>query len=76
MFSTNHKDIGSMYFIFGSFSGIIGAFFSVIIRIELGSPGNSILGGNYQLYNVVITSHGLIMIFFMLMPILIGGFAN
>jgi len=76
MFSTNHKDIGILYIIFGAFSGIIGTTMSIIIRLELAAPGNNILNGNYQLYNVLITAHGLIMIFFMLMPVLFGGFGN
>jgi len=76
MFSTNHKDTGILYIIFGAFSGIIGTTMSIIIRLELAAPGNNILNGNYQLYNVLITAHGLIMIFFMLMPVLFGGFGN
>ncbi len=74
-YSTNHKDIGTLYLIFAIISGIIGGFMSVLMRMELQEPGMQIFADPHT-FNVLVTAHGLIMIFFMVMPALIGGFAN
>ncbi len=84
LFSTNHKDIGTLYLIFAIIAGIIGGGISGIMRLELAHPGiqyltwftQGNLDASYHLWNVFITGHGLIMVFFMVMPAMIGGFGN
>jgi cytochrome c oxidase subunit I len=88
--STNHKDIGTLYLIFAIIAGIIGGAISGMMRMELAQPGvqylqtwammvdgpEATLDQAYHLWNVLITAHGLIMVFFMVMPAMIGGFGN
>ena len=73
--STNHKDIGTMYLLFAIVGGLIGGFLSVVMRMELQEPGLQYFANGHA-FNVFVTGHGLIMVFFMVMPAMIGGFGN
>ena len=75
LYSTNHKDIGTLYLVFAVVAGLIGAFFSLLMRLELMAPGLQFAASGHE-WNVWITAHGLIMVFFVVMPAMIGGFGN
>jgi cytochrome c oxidase subunit 1 len=75
LFSTNHKDIGSLYIIFSIITASIGAAISVYMRANLAHPGSTLVHSG-QAWNVLITAHGLIMVFFAVMPATMGGFGN
>ncbi len=74
LYSTNHKDIGTMYLVFAIIAGLIGGTFSMLMRAELMFPGMQLMEPHR--FNVFVTGHGLIMVFFMIMPAMIGGFGN
>src|SRR6185369_14700540 len=77
-YSTNHKDIGTLYLMFAVMAGLIGGAFSVYMRMELQDPGLQYMTGSTpgHTWNMFITAHGLMMVFFVVMPALIGGFGN
>jgi hypothetical protein len=75
LFSTNAKDIGTLYLVYAIFRGLVGTAFSILIRLELSAPGSQFLAGDYQVYNVILTRHGIIMLLFMVVPAM-AGFAN
>lgn len=76
LYSTNAKDIAVLYFMLAIFSGMAGTAMSLIIRLELAAPGSQYLHGNSQLFNVLVVGHAVLMIFFLVMPALIGGFGK
>ena len=75
LYSTNHKDIGTMYIIFAIVAAFIGGGMSIYMRMELMNPGVQYMADGHM-WNVFTTAHGLIMVFFVVMPGLIGGFGN
>ena len=76
LFSTNHKDIGTLYLIFAAIAGLVGLLLSILMRLELAAPGMQYFADDPHQFNVLVTGHGLIMVFFLIMPALIGGFGN
>lgn len=76
VYTTQHKNIGIAYIIFGIFAGWLSVLTSMLIRAELLVPGDQLLFGNYHFYNVLVTLHGILMLFFVVVPISFGGFGN
>jgi cytochrome c oxidase subunit I len=75
LMSTNHRDIGTLYLLFSASAGFVGGMLSVLMRLQLMHPGQHYVGSGQE-WNTIVTAHGLVMIFFTLMPALMGGFGN
>ncbi|WP_337186360.1 cytochrome c oxidase subunit I [Phenylobacterium sp.] len=86
-FSTNHKDIGVLYLIFAIVAGLVGGALSGLMRWELYEPGLQVFGEGSWLaqlglfegkhgFNVAVTAHALVMVFFTVMPAQMGAFGN
>jgi cytochrome c oxidase subunit I len=76
IWTTNHKRIGILYIYFGIFNGVLAILLSMVMRLELMYPGDQLIFGDYQFYNMMTTMHGILMLFVVVMPILFGGFGN
>jgi heme/copper-type cytochrome/quinol oxidase subunit 1 len=74
--TTNHKRIGILYIYFGLFNGFLAILLSMVMRLELTFPGDQIIFGEYQFYNMITSMHGILMLFVVVMPILFGGYGN
>ena len=75
LMSTNHRDIGTLYLLFSASAGFVGGMLSILMRLQLMHPGQHYVGSGQE-WNTIVTAHGLVMIFFTLMPALMGGFGN
>ena len=76
LYTVNHKRLGLNYFYFSLVTGMSGAVLATGVRLEMAYPGSPFFGGDSLRYLQVITAHALIMIFFVVVPIFFGGFAN
>ena len=76
LYTINHKRLGILYFLYTLVSAIMGSYLATCIRLELAFPGSPFFNGDSLKYLQVITAHALIMIFFVIVPIFFGGFAN